>query len=118
MCKNKFVEKYGLDQTFLQVLEQTLSGRRIFVGFTCATLIDNVGDTYSYNAHPYYLEAPWYDWAYIYYVIKEDGESKAKHYPSKILGFIQDGEDVNAVVQCDNDPVPWLKLEEEYIAKF
>ncbi len=34
------------------------------------------------------------------------------------MGFIQDGEDVNAIVQCAIDPVPWSKLEEEFIAIF
>ncbi len=92
--------------------------RTRFMGYISATLVDNDGDTYNDNAHPCYRDAPWYDWAYVYDEIKEDGECKAMHYPSKILGFLQSGEDVNAVVQCAIDPVPWSKLEEKIIAKF
>ena len=33
-----------------------------------------------------------------------------------ILDFLQDGEDVNAAAQCAIDPVPWTRLEEEFIA--
>ena len=40
------------------------------------------------------------------------------HYPSKILGFLQDREDFNVILQCVIDPVPWPRLEEEFIAKF
>ena len=61
ISKNKSLESNGLDRTLLKVLERTMSGRRRFIGYTCVTLIDNDGDTYSYNAHPYYHDAPWYD---------------------------------------------------------
>ena len=40
------------------------------------------------------------------------------HYPSKILGFLQDGEEINAVIQCAFEPVPWSQLKEEFIVKF
>ncbi len=95
-----------------------MSGIKTFVGFTRAIVIDDNGDRYSYNAHPYYHDAPWYDWAYVYYEIKDNGNSKAVHYPSKILGFLQDGEEINAVIQCAIEPVPWSRLKEEFISKF
>ena len=81
-------------------------------------MTDDYGATYSYNAHPFYHDAPWYDWVYVYYVIEEDGMLKERHYPSKILGFIEDSKDVNAAVQSSIQPVPWSKLEEEFIANF
>ena len=39
------------------------------------------------------------------------------HYPSKILGFLQDGEEINAVIQCAIELVEWSRLEEECIVK-
>ena len=81
-------------------------------------MIDDDGDRYSYNAHPYYHDAPWYDWAYVHHEIKDKEISKAVHYPSKILGFLQDGEEINAIIQCEIVPVPWSWLKEEFIAKF
>ena len=82
-------------------------GRRTFIGFTRATVIDDDGDRCSYNAHPYYHDAPRYDWAHVYYEIKDNGSSKAVHYPSKILCFLQDREEINAIIQCAIEPVPW-----------
>ena len=93
-------------------------GRKKFCGYTYVTLIDNDGDRYSSNAHSYEHDAHWYDWAYAYYEIEEDGECKVMHYPSKNLGFLQDREDFNVIVQCVIDPVPWPRLEEEFIVKF
>ena len=56
-----------------------MSGRNSFVRYTRATLIDDDGDTYSYNAHPYYHDVPWYDWVYVYYEIEDNGSCKAVH---------------------------------------
>ena len=33
------------------------------------------------------------------------------------MGFLQEGEEINAVIQCAIEPVPWSKLEEEFIVK-
>ena len=81
MSKNKHLESHGLDPTLLKVLERTMSRRKTYVGFTRATVIDNDGDRYSYNAHPYYHDAPCYDWVYVYNEIKDNGNNKAVHYP-------------------------------------
>ena len=51
------------------------------------------------------------------YEIKDSDNSNAVHYPSKILGFIQEGEEINAVIQCAIEPVQWSRLEEEFIVK-
>ena len=81
-CKNKNVEKYGLDRTFLRVLQRTFSEIKRVVGYTRANLTSDDGEIHSYNAHPFYHDGPWYDWAYVYYEIDDDGESKSYHYPS------------------------------------
>ena len=47
------------------------------------------------------------NWYYVYYKIEDNGKSKAVHYPSTILGFLQDGKEVNVKVQCAIEPVPW-----------
>jgi hypothetical protein len=94
-----------------------MPGNKTFVGFTRAGVIDDDGDRYSYNAHPSYHDVPWYDWAYVHYEIEDSDISNAVHYPSKILGFFQEGEEINAVVQCAIEPVSWSRLEEEFIVK-
>ncbi len=91
--------------------------RRTFVGFTRAVVIDDNGDRYSYNAHPSYHDAPWYNWAYVHYEIKDSENSNAVYYPSKFLGFIQEGEEINVIVQCAIEPLQWSRLEEEFIVK-
>ena len=88
------------------------------VGYTRANLTNDDGEIHSYNAHPCYHDGPWYDWAYVYYENDEDSESESYHYPSKILGFIEDGEDINAVIQCSIHPVAWSTLEDDFITKF
>ncbi len=72
MSRKKYLESHGLDPTLLKVLERTMSGRATFIGFTRVSVIDDDGDRYSYNAHPYYHDAPGYDWAYVYYEIKDN----------------------------------------------
>ena len=84
MSRNKRLESHGLDPTLLKVLERRISGIITFIRFTHAIVIDDDGDRYSYNAHPYYHDAPWYDWVYVYYEIKDNENSKAVHYPSRI----------------------------------
>ena len=41
VSKNTFLEKYGLDKTLLQVLERMMPGRKIFFGYTPATLVED-----------------------------------------------------------------------------
>ena len=115
--RNKHLATHGLDSTFLNVLERMTSERRIFVGFTRAVVIDDEGDKYSYNAHPSYHDAPWYDWAYVHYEIEDSENSNAAYYPSKILGFIQEGTEINVIIQCAIEPLQWSQLEEDFIVK-
>jgi hypothetical protein len=45
-------------------------------------------------------------------------ESTKEYYPSKILGFIRDDNEVKAIIQCSKEAVPWMELEENFIAPF
>ena len=87
--------------TLLNVLERRIAETSIYVGFTRAVVIDVDGVRYSFNAHPSYHDAPWCNWAYVHYEIKDSENSNALYYPSKILGFIQEGEEINANTVCD-----------------
>ena len=52
------------------------------------------------------------------FIMKSKSEIiNAMHYPSKILGFLQEGEEINAIIPCAIEPLPWLRLEEEFIVK-
>jgi hypothetical protein len=92
-------------------------GNRIF-GYTRAIVFGSDGESASYNAHPFYHGGPWYDWAYVHYKIGEENDSTKEYYPSKILGFIRDDDEVKAVIQCSKEAVPWMELEENFIAPF
>ena len=78
------------------------------------------GDSISYNAHPCYHGAAWYDWAYVHYDIEgADGRRVQQFYPSKILGFMKTGEDsISAIIQYSIEDVPWDRLEENFFVPF
>ena len=54
-----------------------------------------------------YRVSPWYDWAYVHFL--ERGEEN--YYPSLILGFIEVGGNVEALVQCSTRPLKWSTVE-------
>ena len=115
------LEKHGLSEVLLQVMNRLsvlgYIGNRI-TGYTRAVVFGSDGDSARYNAHPFYHGGPWYDWAYVHYEIGEEDESTEEYYPSKILGFIKDDDEVKAVIQCSVDAVPWTELEENFVAPF
>jgi hypothetical protein len=68
-----------------------------------------------FNASQNCYGAPWYDWGLVYFEIKEDdGSLRPEYYPSKILGFLQVGEDiVEAVVQCSAQLLDWSTIKKD-----
>ena len=119
--RNKEVEKAGLDETLVSVMKRLAAGGAgtKIVGYTRAIVYDNDGEPSKYNAHPMYHGAEWYDWAYVMYDMpNSDGTSMLEFYPSKIIGFIRQENEVKAVVQCSKRPIPWSSLEEKFICSF
>jgi hypothetical protein len=64
-----------------------------FDGYTHASVTVGDGECVNFNAHPFFHGAPWYNWAYIHYVIEGEDGPREEYYPSRILGFVKDGED-------------------------
>jgi hypothetical protein len=90
-------------------------------GYTHANVVNSDGESISYNAHPCYHGAEWYDWAYVHYEIEdEDGERVEKYFPSKILGFMkaEDDDSICAIIQYSMEDVPWDQLEENFFVAF
>ncbi len=124
---DKHANPYGLHPDLLRVLHRDHHHGEddddviTFVGFTRATVIDDDGVKIGFNAMPNCYGEPWYDWGLVYFEIEEDdGSSRAEYYPSKILGFIQVGDDdeVEAVVQCSAESLDWSTVEENFIVDF
>ena len=84
-------------------------GGTTITGYTRGRHIDDDGDHTIFYAHPNYRGSPWYDWAYVHFV--ERGEEV--YYPSKILGFVQLENSVEAVIQCSVRPMNWETLEKK-----
>ena len=90
-------------------------------GYTHTNVVNSDGESISYNAHPCYHGAAWYDWAYVHYEIEdEDGEGVEKYYPSKILGFMkaEDDDSISAIIQYSMEDVSWDQLEENFFVPF
>ena len=84
-------------------------GGTTITGYTRGRHIDDDGDHTIFYAHPNYRGSPWYDWAYVHFV--ERGEEV--YYLSKILGFVQLENSVEAVIQCSVRPMNWETLEKK-----
>ena len=124
---NMHLNPYELHPDLLQVMHRDYHNGDdnddviTIVGFTWASVIDVDGVKIGFNAIPNCYGAPWYDWGLVYFDIEEDdGTSRAEyHYPSKILGFVQVGEDeIEAVVQCSAESLDWSTVEKEFIVHF
>jgi len=119
--KSKEVEKSGLDERLVSVMKRIAAagaGTNI-VGYTRAIVYNDDGEPTKYNAHPMYHGAEWYDWAYVVYNMpNSDGTSRLEYYASKIIGFIQRENEVQAVIQCSVRPILWSALEEKFICSF
>lgn len=119
--KSKEVEKSGLDERLVSVMKRIVAagaGTKI-VGYTRAIVYNDDGEPTKYNAHPMYHGAEWYDWAYVVYNMpNSDGTSRLEYYASKIIGFIQRENEVQAVIQCSVRPILWSALEEKFICSF
>lgn len=63
------------------------SVRMTITGYMRARIIDTEGNQTIFYAHPSYHGSPWYDWAYVHFVEKDE----EVYYPSKILGFVEGG---------------------------
>ena len=88
-------------------------------GFTHANVVGNDGERISYNAHPCYHGAPWYDWAHVHYAVeKADGTIEQQYYPSKILGFLETPNGIEAVIQYSIEEVKWEQLENNFVVPF
>ena len=104
LCK-ELVEYYS--QNRKEICRRNNSEK--ITGYTRARCIEEDGDQVIFYAHPCYRGSEWYDWAYVHFV--ENNEEV--HYPSKILGFVQTSDGVEAFIQCAVWPLNWLHLREK-----
>ena len=92
---------------------------QLVTGDTRASVMAPDGEIINYNAHPFLLGTPWYDWSYVYYEVEgADGTSNPLFYPSKILGFVEMDNKLNAVVLCSVESIPWSEVEENFVVRF
>jgi hypothetical protein len=127
-CKNEEVVDRGLDERLLHKLQaisfddvgdDESNTPTIFRGYTWASVVTPDGEIINYNAHPFLLGKPWYDWSYVYYEVEgADGTSYPQFYPSKILGFVEMDKELNAVILCSVESVPWSEIEENFVVRF
>lgn len=83
-------------------------------GYTRARCIDEDGNQSIFYAHPCYRGSEWYDWAYVHFVENDE----EVHYPSKILGFVQTSNGVEAFIQCASRPLNWSNLKQKMFVPF
>lgn len=84
-------------------------------GYTRGRAIDEDGNQTIFYAHPSYRGSPWYDWAYVHFIENEDEET---YYPSKVLGFVDTANGVEAVIQCSSKPLKWSTVERNMFVSF
>ena len=120
---SKQLTTVGMDENLLAVYRRlAMQNERwdddlpyTFTGYTHATIDGGDGETISYNAHPCYHGAAWYDWAYVQY----DMDGDEKYYPSRVLGFTKSGTDgINAIIQYSMEDVTWDRLQEDFVVPF
>lgn len=91
------------------------SVRMTITGYTRARIIDAEGNQTIFYAHPSYRGSPWYDWAYVHFVEKDE----EVYYPSKILGFVEGGDNgIDAIVQCSQRSLKWESVEKRMFVPF
>ena len=98
----------------LDISRRNEERRQIIAGYTRTRSIDEDGNQTIFYTHPAYRGAPWYDWAYVHFVEKDE----EVHYPSKVLGFIQTCDGIEAVIQCSTRPVKWSTVERKMFVEF
>lgn len=121
--KNPELVKRGLDERLMRKLisisNDAGGDSNTYVRYTRASEPAVDGEMIHYNAHPFLLGLPWYDWAYVYYeILGSDGTTNAQFYPSKILGFVEHDSELKAIVLCSIESVPWSEVEDNFVVKF
>jgi hypothetical protein len=104
LCK-ELVEYYS--QNMKEICRKNNSEK--ITGYTRARCIDEDGDQAIFYAHPCYRGSEWYDWAYVHFVENDE----EVYYPSKILGFVQTSDGVEAFIQCAVRPLNWSNLKKK-----
>ena len=95
------------------------STRRTVTRFTCMSVFDKEGVKINFNAHPHYHGAPWYDWAWVDYIVMcPSGETGEEFYP--FFGFVQtEGAPIHAIVHhCSQQLMNWSTVEHEFFVPF
>ena len=124
---NKQLTDVGIDENVLRVFRREAMQHDDWDGFTPVTItgythanvVGNDGECISYNAHPCYHGAPWYDWAHVHYAVEQaDGEVEQQYYPSKVLGFMTTSNGVEAIIQYSVEEVTWEQLEDDFVVPF
>ena len=124
--KNEHINKHGLHPKLLHMLQNKQlydddDTTTKITGYTRASVFDEEGMKIKFNAHPWYHGAPWYDWAWVDFVIEQsNGETSREYYPSMVLGFVMQDNDgpVQAVVHCSEQPVEWSSVESDFFVQF
>ncbi len=104
LCKH-LVEYYS--KNMKEICRRTNS--ETITGYTRARCIDEDGNQAISYAHPHYCGSEWYDWAYVHFVENDE----EVYYPSKILGFVQTSDGVEAFIQCASRPLKWSNLKKK-----
>jgi len=83
-------------------------------GYTIASTTSQDGERVIYYGHPCFKGRIWYDWTYVHFEEFDINthENTENYYPSKILGFLQFENEVEAVIQCSEKPLIWSELEQ------
>ena len=124
VCKNDNIRKIGLNNQLINYIKRKCMSHKdgkheTITGFARASVFDEEGMKVNFNAHPHYHGGPWYDWAWVDYIISQPGgETTREYYPSKILGFITMEETVNAIVHCSQESMKWSTVEQNFFVPF
>ena len=119
------INRLGLHRDLIRVIHRdrnlicgTNGQKTTITGFTRAGIYGDDGNKTLYYAHPRYRGTEWYDWGFIHFDMSCGDESKEHHYPAHILGFLANGDEVEAVVQCSEQPLKWSTVERNFLAEF
>ena len=118
--EHKEINTHGLPHSLIRVIRRDIQHLPVekqpskVIGYRQILLNDD-GDEVTYYAHPNTYGRPWYDWAFVYF---QNNDDKEEHYPSRLLGFVDIGNGVEAVVQCSKHPVQWDLVEEKFFVRF
>ena len=124
---NQLLTDIGIDENLLRVFRRVAMQREdwdglspvTITGYTHASVVGSRGECISYNAHPCYHGAPWYDWAHVHYAVAQaDGDVQQQYYPSKVLGFMKTSNGIEAIIQYSLEEVTWEQLEDDFVVPF